>query len=24
VLSWWAAGATKVVFVLCMHVRCAS
>jgi hypothetical protein len=24
VLSWRAAGATKVVFVLCMHVRCAS
>jgi hypothetical protein len=24
VLSWRATGATKIVFVLCMHVRCAS
>jgi hypothetical protein len=23
VLSWRAAGATKIVFVLCMRVRCA-
>jgi hypothetical protein len=24
VLSWWAAGATRVVAVLCMRFRCAS